>query len=312
MSDSIVINTDLLGKAPWSYTGIEEGTDTVEACYINECDEVSYEWQFPANVYLNPASAPSCIVGQPHVLRATVNRRMQGQVVPLVNKDVAFRVKSGPNAGMELPSNRTDETGDAFSQCTGNSTGTNVFEACIIDNGGVKICSTADAIWRAAPVAVPGLALTPEMATRNIGRTLSLTATLTLSSGTVGGKTIAFDILTGPHSGQSNDVTTSKYCAIILPLALKSITPCLIARPFFSHSSQPRKEWRRGPILGQAKALTQWRRATTMNARMALISGSFRPMYIFTQLLLHRALLEMLTNSEPPLIVRFWERLCLS
>lgn len=122
----------------------------MKACYgSKKCDESNVEWQFPAKVWLNPASA-SCVVGEPHVLRATVNRFIDGTITPLVGKTVTFSVLSGPNAGTPLPSATTDATGDAFSQCTGNSTGTNEFEACIIDNGGVEVCSVSQAIWGAS------------------------------------------------------------------------------------------------------------------------------------------------------------------
>lgn len=146
------MSTDALGQARWFYKGDkDEGTDEVEACntWSSKCDTSTIVWQFPANVYLNPASAV-CAVGEPHILRATVNRVIQGQTVPLVDKLVTFKVISGPNAGQVLPSNKTDASGDAFSRCTGaTSTGTSEFQACITDNGGEVICSTSKADWRA-------------------------------------------------------------------------------------------------------------------------------------------------------------------
>jgi hypothetical protein len=140
--------TDATGKAKWSFTGIIEGTDKVKACYNDKCDESTIGWQLPAEVYLNPATA-TCTVGVPHVLRATAKRKMLGKYEPLVGKDVTFTVKSGPNAGTVLPGAKTDTNGDAFSECTGDSTGENTFEACIVDNGDVKVCSTSEAVWRA-------------------------------------------------------------------------------------------------------------------------------------------------------------------
>ena len=145
--------TDAAGKAKWSFEGTGPGTDEIKACYDSKCDTSTVEWQFPADVWLNPKSA-SCTIGEPHILRATINRRTVtgGNPDPLVDKLVTFKVKSGPNAGTVLPSGTTDSNGEAFSQCTGDSTGTNEFEACIVDNG-EDICSTSGAVWgRAAPI----------------------------------------------------------------------------------------------------------------------------------------------------------------
>jgi hypothetical protein len=65
---------------------------------------------------------------------------------------VTFKVIQGPNSGTELESAVTDSKGDAFSQCTSDSSGLNVFEACVVDNG-EDICSTSEAVWalRVAP-----------------------------------------------------------------------------------------------------------------------------------------------------------------
>lgn len=141
-----MLSTDVLGEAKWFYSGTDEGSDRVKACYINACDESSIEWQNPANIFLNPLSA-SCNVGEPHILRVTVKRWIKDMNEPLVNKTVTFKVVSGPNAGTVLPSNKTDETGDAFSRCVGNTTGTNEFEACITDNGDEIICARSSVQW---------------------------------------------------------------------------------------------------------------------------------------------------------------------
>jgi hypothetical protein len=144
-------STDAAGKAKWAFKGKRTGMDEVVACYDAECDTSTVEWQFPANVWLNPATA-SCNVGEPHILRATVNRLTGsvGKTDPLVGKMVTFKVIKGPNAGTTLPYAKTDLNGEAFSQCTGNSTGLNVFEACVVDNG-EDICSTSEAVWGKAP-----------------------------------------------------------------------------------------------------------------------------------------------------------------
>jgi hypothetical protein len=64
---------DAAGKAKWAFKGKRMGMDEVVACYNAECDTSTVEWQFPASVWLNPATA-SCNVGEPHILRATANR----------------------------------------------------------------------------------------------------------------------------------------------------------------------------------------------------------------------------------------------
>ena len=209
--------TDAAGKAKWSFEGTGPGTDEIKACYDSKCDTSTVEWQFPADVWLNPKSA-SCTIGEPHILRATINRRTVtgGNPDPLVDKLVTFKVKSGPNAGTVLPSGTTDSNGEAFSQCTGDSTGTNEFEACIVDNG-EDICSTSGAVWGAPAPSVSGITLSPASATRNIETTLELEAALTLgtSGGSLSGRPVAFDVISGPHSVK-NGVNSTGTCHSVL------------------------------------------------------------------------------------------------
>jgi hypothetical protein len=208
---------DNAGVAKWSFKGTQTGTDEVKACYGTYCDTSTVEWQYPANVWLNPANA-SCPVGEPHILRATVNRPtgIKGKADPLVGTTVTFRVIEGPNTGLVLPPNVTDSNGEAYSQCTGNSTGVNKFEACIVDNG-EDICSTSAVVWARDGTKIE---LSPASDVRNINATFELTATLTLGSGSPGGKSVAFNVTSGPHSNKNGNQITGT-CGVTLRMFLQ-------------------------------------------------------------------------------------------
>ena len=148
-------------------------------------------------------------------LELTIRAIKEENGLPVVNSGQKIKVKvvAGPELGVADVEATTNAEGEAVYTLKSNKPGTNVIEACIIDNGG-DICSTSEAIWASG---VSGITLSPASATRNIETTLELEAALTLgtSGGSLSGRPVAFDVISGPHSVK-NGVNSTGTCHSVL------------------------------------------------------------------------------------------------
>jgi hypothetical protein len=98
----------------------------------------------------------------------------------------------------------TNDIGEAVYKLTSNKPGTNVFEAC----QGNVCAKKAQAEWISTEVEIE---LSPPSDVRNINTNVQLIATLTLGGGSPpSGKSVAFDVVSGPHSHKEAIRSTGK------------------------------------------------------------------------------------------------------
>lgn len=124
---------------------------------------------------------------------------------PLVGADVDVDVPSGPHQGNKCANLVTDANGRA--QCTyteltpsGNDT-----VRATVTAGGQSASDTAAVDWDKATT----LTLEPATATRTVGQTHTVTATLKDDEGQpMQGETVDFDVSSGPNAGDSGTGTT--------------------------------------------------------------------------------------------------------
>jgi len=150
-------------------------------------------------ITLDPATAQNP-AGSAHRVTATV-KGSDGN--PVVDREVRFKVISGPNAGQASPGNgvcsvlvncHTDNNGQVSWTYTSNGrTGTDNIEACFTDERGVEHCAQATKEWVAGAPAK--LILTPPLATNTVGANHCVTATVTdLFGNPVSGVTVRFSV----------------------------------------------------------------------------------------------------------------------
>jgi hypothetical protein len=132
-------------------------------------------------ITLDPATAQNP-AGTAHTVTAKLEDS-NGNPVP--NRQVRFKVISGPNAGQASPTNgvcvpvtcNSDINGKVSWTYTSNGqTGTDVIEACFTDAQGAEHCAQATKEWVAGPPAT--LLLEPSFATNTVGDKHCVTATV--------------------------------------------------------------------------------------------------------------------------------------
>ncbi|HEY9246885.1 MAG TPA: Ig-like domain-containing protein, partial [Candidatus Methanoperedens sp.] len=128
-------NTDANGTATFTYTGMTNGTDVIEASFMDadktiKSNQVTKEWTevVQPTIVLSPASA-SNKVNTSHTVTATVK---DGSGKPIANREVTFTIVSGPNAN-KTEKHNTDANGTATFTYTGMTIGKDVIEASFMD-----------------------------------------------------------------------------------------------------------------------------------------------------------------------------------
>jgi hypothetical protein len=168
-------------------------------------------------ITLDPPTARNP-AGTAHQVTATV-KGSDGN--PVVDREVRFRVISGPNAGQASPVNglcttsplcHTDNNGQVSWTYTSNGqTGTDRIEACFTDAQGVERCAQATKEWVVGPPAT--LLLTPPSATNHVGEQHCVTATVRDAAGNpVPGVKVVFSVgpsvpTTFPNPPSGNSTT---------------------------------------------------------------------------------------------------------
>lgn len=138
--------------------------------------------------------------GTAHTVTATLENS-EGN--PVVDREVRFKVISGPNAGQASPVNgvctpfpncHTDNNGQVSWTYTSNGKlGTDIIEACFTDDRDVERCAQATKEWVVGPPAT--LLLTPPFATNTVGAEHCVTATVRDAFGNpVPGVTVRFSV----------------------------------------------------------------------------------------------------------------------
>jgi len=211
----VEVTTNAAGEAVYKYTSTTAGVNVFEACQGNVCaKKAQAEWTGTTPAPEGRAIGDKAIevgprrstlsVGETHTL--TVKVFLEGTGTGIKDENVWLKVICGPHKGENMNAN-TNASGEAVFKLTATAGGRDIYEACIFLDNNATLCGE---IVTATFMDSPGVVLSPGTDTRNIGTTLGLTATLTLDSGSVGEKAIAFDILSGPHFGQGKIVDTSK------------------------------------------------------------------------------------------------------
>jgi hypothetical protein len=155
-----IIVTNASGRAEFTYTsnGVI-GTDTIQACFTNAANQevcsniVSKNWVQPTeSIVLTPVTATNP-VGTSHTVTATLQANAGA---PVPNRQVRFRVTSGPNANAAGSAN-TNASGRAEFTYTSNGTvGTDTIQACFTNNLNQEVCSTpVQKIWVLATLPAP-------------------------------------------------------------------------------------------------------------------------------------------------------------
>jgi hypothetical protein len=194
--------SDANGKASFTYTGPNVGTDTIQARFTDgfgsnqDSNTVKANWLPTQNISLTPISA-SNPVGTNHSVTATVTDSV-GQ--PVVNTDVTITVQSGPHGGTTTTV-KTDSSGLAKLTYPGTGPGTDKINASFVDNFGMsKTSNTVEATW----TLIEKIKLEPLTATSAIGTNHTVTATLEdgLARPLVG-RSVSFVVNTGPNAGKT-------------------------------------------------------------------------------------------------------------
>jgi hypothetical protein len=157
-SGTVVTNAS--GRADFTYTsnGVI-GTDTIQACFTNAANQevcsniVSKNWVQPTeSIVLTPGTATNP-VGTTHTVTATLQANAGA---PVPNRQVRFRVTSGPNANAAGSAN-TNASGRAeFTYTSNGAVGTDTIQACFTNNLNQEICSTpVQKIWVLATLPAP-------------------------------------------------------------------------------------------------------------------------------------------------------------
>jgi hypothetical protein len=211
----VEVITDSNGEAVYKYTSTNVGKNVFEACLGEVCaKKATAEWIDKGSIpgikaiEVGPRRA-TLSVGDTHNVTAFVF--WEGTGTGIQDESVWLNVICGPHKGANLNA-KTNSSGKAVFEITSEGRGRDIYEACLLDNNGTLCGELVSATF------VDGLMLTlsPDVATRNINKKINLTATLTLDNGTVGGKAIAFDISSGPHTGKKDNVSTGKLCIRLL------------------------------------------------------------------------------------------------
>ena len=123
--------TNADGVATLTYTGTDDGIDTVEATYIDSLDrtqtsnEVTVEWiPEPGSLSLSPAEA-SLQIGEEHTVTATL---LDDDGEPIEEAEITFTVTDGPHEGTE-ETVETDGDGEATFAFEGEDVGTDTVVA---------------------------------------------------------------------------------------------------------------------------------------------------------------------------------------
>jgi hypothetical protein len=153
-------------------------------------------------------------IGQEHELTIRAIKEANNDLpIGDSGRKITVKVVSGPDVGVADVEVTTNDMGKAFYKITSDKPGTNVFEAC----QGNVCANKAQAKWTSKGT---NITLTPASDVRNINATFELTATLTLGSGSPGGKSVTFDVTSGPHSDKSGNQITGT-CRGTLRMFLK-------------------------------------------------------------------------------------------
>jgi hypothetical protein len=194
--------TDVNGKAKFTYSGPNVGTDTIQAKFTDNfalekpSNTVKVNWVPTQNIALAPATA-SNPVGTNHTVTATVTDSLNR---PVANTDVILTVQSGPHAGTTTTV-KTDSSGQAKLTYPGTTVGTDVIGSSFMDNfGTTKTSNTVEATW----TLIEKIRLEPLTATSLIGTNHTVTATLEdgLARPLVG-RTVTFIVNSGPNIGKT-------------------------------------------------------------------------------------------------------------
>jgi len=224
----VEVTTNATGEALYKYTSTKAGVNVFEACRGNVCSrKAQAEWIGTGPVAGNKAievgpRRSTLSVGETLTLTAKVFR--QGTNASIQDEPVWLNVLCGPHMGANMNA-KTNANGEAVFRITGEAVGRDIYELCVFLDNDDTLCGeivSATFVDEAQITNGPGLVVDPTTATRNINTTLDLTATLTLDIGTVEGKSIGFDISTGPDAGKKQNVTTSEYCVVASAICIES------------------------------------------------------------------------------------------
>jgi hypothetical protein len=214
--DDVQVETDANGQAVHKVKRNTAGENVYQACQGDFCSKntATVTWIGTAPI---PVKAIEVVprraelsVGETHTITTSVFRELTNTAI--VDETVWLKILCGPHMGANMNA-KTDANGNADFEVTGEIGGRDIYEACVFDDNDEPVCGE---IVSATFVDGPGLVLSPDTATRNIEKTVELTAALSLDGGIIEGRVISFKILPdGPHEEQKEDVTTSKYLPLL-------------------------------------------------------------------------------------------------
>ena len=202
--------TNAGGQLGMTYTGLVPGTDLVTGSFINSSGVLQYSnsadvvWQTcqaAESGVLTPATATTCF-GVPHVVTLTLQ---DSNGAPLVNYSAGINTISGPNVGQNV-SGTTNANGQISMTTTSGALGMDTYLGSFINSSGIQETSnTATNVWEECLVTEGGV-LAPATATNCLGALHTLTLTLQNTDGMpLVGYWAAIDVVGGPNAG----ITTS-------------------------------------------------------------------------------------------------------
>lgn len=222
----VEVETGTNGQVVHKVTRPTKGTNVYQACQGGVCSKntVTVSWigtaaPIPENkvIEVGPRRAKLSL-GEKHTITTSVFRNVTGTAI--AGETVWLKILYGPHMGANM-NEKTDAEGEADFNVTGETAGRDIYEACVFEDNDEPVCGE---IVSATFVDGPDLVLSPDTATRNTNTTLELTAALSLDGGSIEGRVISFEILSGPHKNRKEDATTSKYSASLLSIATDRCT----------------------------------------------------------------------------------------
>ncbi|MBN1195542.1 MAG: Ig-like domain-containing protein, partial [Methanomicrobiaceae archaeon] len=208
-------DTDSYGYTEFPFSANATGTDLVRATMIDSggvnrtSNTVSVTWKtgpvppVGETITLSPKSASPRVGG---TIRMTALVLAAG--TPVDERLVMFAITSGPNAGRKFKG-MTDSNGYATFPHSSSTTGTDTIIATMTDSAGSqKTSNEAKIRWRDGPSRPDRITLSPKHSRAYVGGTMTLTAHVSIRSGSPGGRTVTFSITAGPNAGRTYTATT--------------------------------------------------------------------------------------------------------
>lgn len=199
--------TDADGKVTSSYTGQNGGTDNVTATATKfgtskTSNTATINWKEPKTLTMSPASA-SLHTGTSHTVTATV-KDQNGSA--MAGETVSF-TRTGANPGSA--SGTTNSSGQTSHTYTGVNAGDDTITGTVQVTATKTLSGSATAHWDQAAT----ISLSPSSASRSVGQTHTVTATVTDNQGNLQkGTTVSFSV-SGANTASGSGTTDASGAA---------------------------------------------------------------------------------------------------